>query len=178
MIGARKKQERDEALRLRRAASNPQGEHTPTSEHDDAEAKKEKGAKRERWQDHPIVPWLIENGSVFLLCSLIPQKLPSASPVKTFFHQVLQAYSLQHVMILIQHFLVYRLYAHIPFFGSADKRPASEADARRSSTTGCGPTLSFTSSAALPKSRSSIHSAKTRCTRCAILQNFRSFAFC
>ena len=109
-------------------------------EKSNARRTKGEGETKMRIQDHPLVPWLIENGTVFGLVGLLPvRKIADLDSSKTVFRlkflasfagQVLQAYSLQHVMILIQHFLVYKVYAHIPFFNTKN-RPATELDARK-----------------------------------------------
>ena len=90
-----------------------------------------KNARPRLLQDHPLVPWLIENGCVILLCCLVPAKMPTDSFVKMFVQQLLQGYAQTELITLIQHFLVYGLYAHIPFFSKAEKRPETEAHARK-----------------------------------------------
>ena len=100
--------------------------------------KSKEDIKKRRLQDHPLVACIIENVCVFIVCALVPRlplpvfKAGRLNQLKLFVQQVLDGCARVEVITLLQHLVVYFLYAHIPFFSHSKKRPESEADMRKS----------------------------------------------
>ena len=95
-------------------------------------------SKKRRLQDHPFIACIIENACVLAVCTLVPRlpfpvfKAGRLNQLKMLVQQILDGCARVEVITLLQHLLVYFLYAHIPFFSDPKKHPESEADIRKS----------------------------------------------
>lgn len=78
--------------------------------------------------DHPVVAWLIENCSIWLVAFVASLFTPKKrnSFLKTLFWNFISGCAVVEVSMLIQRFLVRVVYAHIPYF-AGKKRPRFKA---------------------------------------------------
>lgn len=93
----------------------------------------ESGAtKRRLLQDHPLVAWLLENGSIVALCLLRLRMLPAPKPGRLLQHALINISGgifTTESSILVQYLLVKYVYAHRPYFQKDESRlPASYHD--------------------------------------------------
>ena len=85
------------------------------------------------WQDHPLAAWALENGSIFLTVYLRSFFTPAVAERPTDLRSFLRVAAVEFVggmlinepILMIQRFLVSKVYAHRDFFPG--KRPDPEA---------------------------------------------------
>ena len=83
-----------------------------------------------RWQDHPLVAWALENGTIVTLAKLriamgeAPYCFSAHAFPKTFLHALAGALLVIEGSIGAQHLLIHHVYAHRPFFTEASRRRA------------------------------------------------------